>query len=210
MRALLIISFLSLTMLFPPQSYAADEDGCAPKFLTLTESARVELKGKGDFDIVVATDPLCGHCRLGHKLLKEYPEKYRSLKLLFYPRQSFIGSDMAAWILEDFVGSDRLETMVDFAYSDLKQPKTKDLNEARMGVLMQFTEEFPSLLANTTLPKLFVKLGRTHRERVLKGASLAKAAGLPGTPVLLAGENIVMGYGPQHWLTALDKKAICK
>jgi len=210
MRTVLMFPILIVTLLSPFHSYAEGENGCAPKFQDLTKSARVELIGEGDFDVVVATDPLCRHCRLGHKLLKEYPEKYRSLKLLFFPRKSFIGSDMAAWILEDAVGSNRLEAMVEYAYSDLKQPKTEDLNEARMTVLMQFTDEFPDLLANTTLPELFVRLGRTHRERILKGASLADAAGLPGTPVLMAGKNMVMGYGAQHWLSALDKKEICK
>ena len=124
-----------------PRPKTEGEGGCKSEFYALADSAVVELKGSGELDVVVVTDPLCWHCRLGHKLLSEYPEKFRSLKMIFFPRKSFIGSDMAAWILEDVAGTDKLEVLVDFAYKDLKQPKNDDLPEARMVVLAQRSEE---------------------------------------------------------------------
>jgi len=210
MRYHFFLLIMAVLLLVPVLAYAEGSDGCSPEFTVLAEKALVELHGTGDMDIVVITDPLCWHCRLGHKLLSEYPDKYRTVKLLFFPRLSFIGSDMAAWILEDAAGTDKLKAMVDYAYSDLKQPKTEDLAEARMIVLAQFVLVFPEIVAGTTMPELSVRLERDHRKHVEEGAALADAAELPGTPILIAGKIVLKGYGAGAWLKALDKKDICE
>ena len=93
---------------------AEPPDACGPEFQALFDTAVVATTGSGERDAVIVTDPLCWHCRLGHKLLAEYPELYRTVKLSFFPRRSSIGSDMAAWILEDNAGSDRLPELIDF------------------------------------------------------------------------------------------------
>lgn len=192
-------------------SEKADEtDACAPKYRALSDHAVVAFSGTGDMDITVVTDPLCWHCRLGHKLLGEYPEKYGTVKMLFFPRASFIGSDMAAWVLEDAAGADNLRALVDFAYTDLKLPKTKDLAEARMIVLLQFTTAFPQLLDGTTMPELYVRMQQEHEQHVLDGAALANSAELPGTPILIAGKRTVLGYGAKSWVETLDKKDMCE
>jgi len=201
---------LVLVLSVPVFAYGEERSGCAPEYRALYDTAVVELAGTGDLDIVVVTDPLCWHCRLGHKLLGEYPDQYRTLRLSFYPRLSFIGSDMAAWVLEDAAGTDRLKAFVDYAYSDLKMPKTDDLLQARMLVLMQFTEAFPDLLKDTTLPELAVRLQKEHEPHIMKTTDLAKVADLPGTPVLIAGDTVLVGYGPGPWLDALKAKKICK
>jgi hypothetical protein len=188
---------------------ADDAGGCAPQYRVLAEAARVEIRGTGELEALVLTDPLCWHCRLGHKLLGEYPELYGRLKILFFPRAGFIGSDMAAWVIEDAAGTDRLRAMLDYAYQDLRQPKVSDLDEARMLVLAQFTAAFPHMLEGTTLPELFVRLRRDHEAHVLAGAELARAAAIPGTPVLVAGRTLVMGYGPDAWLEALGEATMC-
>jgi len=187
-----------------------DEGGCAPGYRALVEAARVEMRGTGDTEALIVTDPLCWHCRLGHKLLGEYPELYGSVKILFFPRAGFIGSDMAAWIVEDAVGTDRLLPVLDFAYRDLRQPKVSDPDEARMLVLAQFTAVFPEMLEGTTLSELFVRLGREHGPRVAAGAELARDAQLPGTPILIAGSTILMGYGPEAWIKALKEARACE
>ena len=192
-----------------PRPKAEGEGGCKSQFYALADNAVVELKGSGELDVVVVTDPLCWHCRLGHKLLSEYPEKFRSLKMIFFPRKSFIGSDMAAWILEDMAETDKLKALVDFAYKDLKQPKIGDLTEARMTVLAQFVAAFPYLMDGTTMPELFVRLQKECSAHVLKTAELSRAAKLPGTPILVAGRVIVIGYGPDTWIEALDKNQVC-
>ena len=79
-----------------------------------------------------------------------------------------------------------------------------------MLVLAQFAEAFPAMLAGTTLSELFVRLKQDHEAHVLAGAELARAAEIPGTPVLIAGGVLVMGYGPDAWLKALDKRAVCR
>lgn len=193
-----------------PSGKVEGAGGCAPEYRAMADHAVVELKGEGELDIVVVTDPLCWHCRLGHKLLGESSEKYRSLKLLFFPRLSFIGSDMVAWILEDAAGTDRLKAMVDFGYSDLKRPKTNDLNEARAIMLAQFTSAFPDMLEGTNLSDLYDRLKADHEAHVIRGAELARAAELPGTPVLIAGKTVVVGYGPGKWLETLDENKICQ
>ncbi len=185
-------------------------DGCAPEFRALFDNAVVELHGEGDLDVVIVTDPLCWHCRLADKLLREYPKLYGRLRLSFFPRRSFIGSDMAAWILEDAAGSDRLQKLAKYAYNGLKQPKTKDLMEARMLVLAQFTKEFPELLEGTTMEELFVRLQKEREPHVLESAMLARAAHLPGTPILVAGDKVVLGFGPDVWLKVLDEAKMCK
>jgi hypothetical protein len=178
---------------------SADAPGCAPQYRALADAAVVEIRGTGDMEAVIVTDPLCWHCRLGHKLLGQYPERYGSLKLLFFPRASSLGSDMAAWIIEDAAGTERLGSLLDFAYGTLRQPKTDNLGEARMLVLAQFAEAFPAMLADTTLPDLFVRLKQDHEAHVLAGA-----------PVLIAGGVLVMGYGPDAWLKALGQAGVCK
>lgn len=190
--------------------YEQDGKGCEPKYRALFDQAVVELLGTGTGDVVVVTDPLCWHCRLGHKLLEEYPAKYGRLRLSFFPRKGFIGSDMAAWILEDVAGTDRLRPYADYAYTDLKQPKTKDLTEARMLVLAQFAEEFPELLDNTNLEELYVRMQRDHEAHVLESAAMSREAELPGTPTLIAGKSVLVGFGPAPWLDALDKKNVCE
>ncbi|MEZ7196888.1 DsbA family protein [Pseudodesulfovibrio karagichevae] len=185
-------------------------DGCSPEFRALYDNAVVELHGEGSLDIVVVTDPLCWHCRLADKLLREYPKLYGKLRLSFFPRRSFIGSDMAAWVLEDAAGTDRLQELVKFAYSGLKQPKTQDLMEARMLVLAQFTQAFPELLKDTTMERLYVRLQKEREPHVLESAMLAKAAHLPGTPILVAGDKVVLGFGPDVWLKVLDEARMCK
>jgi len=210
MRLHLIIPILIVILLVPAFSRAEGEGGCAPEFRALFDDAVVELKGAGELDVVVLTDPFCWHCRLGHKLLGEYPELYRSLKLSFFSRKSVIGSDMAAWILEDVAGTDRLETLVNFAYTNLKHPRIKDLVDARRAVLVQFVAAFPDMLDGTNLDELHTRLEKDHSRHVLKSAELARAAKMPGTPVLIAGQNVVVGYGPDAWLKALEKNAICE
>ncbi|MBG0791216.1 MAG: hypothetical protein H0S80_12055 [Desulfovibrionaceae bacterium] len=187
-----------------------DGMGCGPDFRALFDQAVVELRGTGDMDVVVVTDPLCRHCRLAHKLLSEYPEKYGRLRLSFFPRRSFIGSDMAAWILEDLAGNKDIRTYLDWAYTDLKQPKTYDLVEARMIVLAQFVERFPELAAGTELPELAVRLEKEHGPHVAESVMLSSAVELPGTPVLVAGKRVLVGYGPGPWLEALSEKAVCQ
>jgi hypothetical protein len=193
-----------------PEEAPAPPDGCSSEFRALFDQAVVELPGEGEGDVVIITDPLCWHCRLAHKLMSEYPGLYGRVRLSFFPRKSFIGSDMAAWILEDAAATDRIRAMVDYAYSDLKQPKTSDLMEARMLVLVQFTQVFPDLLEGTTMEELYVRFQSAHEAHVLESAMLARAAQLPGTPILVAGEHVVLGFGPGPWLKALEEKSICK
>lgn len=213
---ILLAALLTMSLFSPAAGLAADsavsadQPGCAPQYRALADAAVVEIRGTGDMEAVIVTDPLCWHCRLGHKLLGQYPELYGSLKLLFFPRASFIGSDMAAWIIEDATGTERLGLLLDFAYGTLRQPKTADLDEARMLVLAQFVEAFPAMLAGTTLSELFVRLKQDHEAHVLAGAELARAAEIPGTPVLIAGGTLVMGYGPDAWLKALGEAGVCK
>lgn len=210
MRKISLFTILAIALIVPCLAQAEGETGCAPKYLAVAENAVVEFSGTGDMDILIITDPLCWHCRLGHKLLNEYPNLYGKAKLAFYPRKSFIGSDMAAWVLRDAAGKDDLKDKIDFAYKHLKQPKTQDLNEARMVVLSQFLVFFPQMLADTDIDTLFTRLKNDHEADVLKTAELARTAKLPGTPVLIAGEMILMGYGAGPWIQALEKKAICQ
>lgn len=209
MRKITMLTTLCI-LLFAVTAHAEGKDACSPEFLAVSDHAVVEVKGKGDLDITILTDPFCWHCRLAHKLLEEYPDKYRTLKLAFFPRKNFIGSDMAAWILVDAAGTDKVKELVDYAYTDLKRPKTDDLLIARMLVLTQFVQRFPELKGDQPLEELFIRLQKDHEAYILKGAELAKATEVPGTPVLLAGKNAVLGYGAGAWLTALDEKAFCE
>lgn len=211
MRNIILLTLTALALLLPCSALAKGENGCAPKYQAITDSAVVKLQGTGDMDITVITDPLCWHCRLGHKLLNEEKQLYRTLNLVFYPRRSFIGSDMAAWIIEDAVGTDSLKAKIDFAYEYLKQPKTDDLDEARSLVLTQFVFQFPEMWKEgETIEKLAERLERDNRPHVTQTAELCRAAELPGTPVLLAGEYILMGYGAGPWVKALESKKMCK
>ncbi|MDD3311002.1 hypothetical protein [Pseudodesulfovibrio sp.] len=213
-RLSLTLALLASLCLAVPAGAGSDApakpDGCAPEFRALYDHAVVGFTGTGDRDIVVVTDPLCWHCRLGHKLLGEYPELYRNVRLAFFPRRSFIGSDMAAWILEDSVRRPDLKKLIDYAYTDLKQPRTDDLTDARMIVLMQFTDAFPELLQGTTLPELYARLQVAHEPHVQEEAQLARAVELPGTPVLIAGDAVLLGYAPDPWIKALKESAVCK
>lgn len=209
MRNFILIPLLLVSFCIGSAS-AGIKSACTPEFQAVAEHARVVLRGTGDYDITILSDPFCWHCRLGHKLLSEYPEKYGKLGIVFYPRSQFIGSDMACWILEDGVSSGHLEAMVDYAYTDLKQPKTKNLMEARMLVLIQFAQRFPHLTADAPLEEVFVRMQQDHEARVLKGAELAEATGALGTPVLLAGKTALVGYGAGAWLKALDEQTVCE
>ncbi|AMK12419.1 MAG: hypothetical protein AB7E51_01480 [Pseudodesulfovibrio sp.] len=193
----------------PAAENPAEPNGCGPAFRALYDHAVVELEGEGEGEVLVVTDPLCWHCRLGHKLLAEYPKLWGKLRYSFFPRSSFIGSDMAAWVLEDAAGTDRLHALTDYAYTDLKQPKTDDLMTARMIVLVQFTQAFPDLLEGTSLEALFVRLQKDHEAHVLESAQMARAADLPGTPILAAGKRVVLGFGPGPWLKVLEEAEVC-
>ncbi len=183
-------------------------DGCSPKFQAIGENAVVELKGTGEQDIVIVTDPFCWHCRLAHKLLGEYPEQYRSVKFSFYMRRNSPGSDMASWIIEDAAGTDSLKSKIDFAYKHLKQPKTNDPAVAREVVFSQFVMFFPDLLGLDSIENAMAQLQKKHEAHVLTSTALAKAAGIPGTPVLLAGEkrlsDTVRTHGWKHWKQRLS------
>ena len=207
---ILVVTFIGGYGVDNSSAASPESSSTTSTFRALADHAVVELKGTGELDIVVVTDPLCWHCRLGHKLLSDVPEKYRSMKLVFFPRRNFIGSDMAAWILEDAADTDDLKAKVDFAYKHLKQPKTDSLEEARTVVLSQFIVFFPEMLNGPTLEELAERLEREHNPHVLKGAKLAEAADLPGTPILIAGQNVVMGYGPGKWMETLDKNEMCQ
>lgn len=210
MQKFIITAILTFALMLPALPGAAQDNGCSPKYAALGENALVTFSGTGDMDITVVTDPLCWHCRLGHKLLGEYPELYGTVRLVFFPRKSFIGSDMAAWILEDAVKSGRLQEKIDFAYKHLKQPKTKDLHEAREVVLSQFLIFFPEMLEGTDMDSLFARLKAENEPHVLKTTTLGEAAELPGTPVLIAGRKILVGYGAGPWLKVLKEKALCE
>ena len=210
MRSLIFTLLICLLSAVGVASAAEPPDACAPEFRALFDTAVPEIRGSGDRDAVIVTDPLCWHCRLAHKLLGEYPELYRSVKLSFFPRRSSIGSDMAAWLLEDNADSDRLPELIDFAYTDLKRANTDDLAEARMVMLLQFTEEFPWLVEGTTVPELFVRLQKDHEAHVLKETGLARAIHLPGTPVLIVGGTIIVGYAPDPWLEAFKQAPVCE
>ncbi|QGY40182.1 hypothetical protein GM415_08585 [Pseudodesulfovibrio cashew] len=209
MRKLIPLTLLALLLLLPAQALAEGVTGCAPQYASLGGHAVAKFKGTGDLDITIVTDPLCWHCRLGHKLLGEYPELYGTVNLIFFPRQSFIGSDMAAWILEDAAGSENSKAMIDFAYYDLKQPKTDDLKQARMLVLAQFVTRFPAMGEGVTFEGLAARLQADHEAHVLETAHLCEKAELPGTPTLIAGKYIIMGYGANPWIKALKAKAVC-
>lgn len=210
MRTLILTLLICLLAVPGPASAAEQPDPCGPEYRALFDTAVVEIHGTGERDVLIVTDPLCWHCRLGHKLLGEYPALYRSVKLSFFPRRGSIGSDMAAWILEDAAGSERLPELIDFAYQDLKHAKTDDLAEARMIMLMQFTEKFPWLLEGTTVPELFVRLQKEHEAHVLKEAELARAVQLPGTPILITGKAVIMGYAPDPWVKTLKEAPVCE
>jgi hypothetical protein len=206
-----ILTLLICLLSAPGLASAAEpQDACGPEIRALFDTAVVETRGSGDRDVVVVTDPLCWHCRLGHKLLSEYPEIYRSVKLSFFPRRSNIGSDMAAWIMEDAAGDERLPELIDFAYKDLKRAKTEDVEEARMIMLVQFTEKFPWLVEGTTVPELFVRLKNEHEAHVLKEAELARAVHFPGTPILIVGKAVVVGYAPDPWIKTIKEAPVCE
>lgn len=117
---------------------------------------------------------------------------------------------MAAWILEDAAGTDRLPKLVDFAYGELKQPKVEDIMEARMLVLVQFTRAFPDLFSGAPIEELYVRLQKAHESHVLESVVLAREAHLPGTPILIAGDKVVLGFAPAVWLKVLKEAAMCK
>ncbi|QJB55126.1 hypothetical protein [Pseudodesulfovibrio sp. zrk46] len=211
MRKLILSVLLVVALAVPALAEDKVPNGCDPLYQDIADNALVSFEGTGDLDVLVVTDPLCWHCRLGHKLLSEYPEKYRTVKLSFFPRRTFIGSDMAAWILEDAVGKDDLLDKLDFAYKHLKQPKTDDVAEARMVVLSQFIVFFPQMLgADESIEALYARLQKEHEPHTLQSSALAHSAKIPGTPVLVAGEKVLIGYGAGPWLKALDANAICK
>lgn len=215
MRKIILLTVLAVALLVPALVFAEGEkkkdiSGCSPEYQALYDNAIVEFQGTGDLDILIVTDPLCWHCRLGHKLLGEYKNLYRNARLSFFPRRSFIGSDMAAWIIEDAVGKPDMLDKLDFAYKHLKQPKTNDLEEARMVVLSQFLMFFPQMLGEQSIEDVFIQLKKDHEPHVLKSAELAKAADIPGTPVLAAGEKVLIGYGAGPWIKAMEAKAFCK
>ena len=209
MRTLILTLLICLLSAPGIAADAEQPDPCGPEYRALFDTAVVEIKGTGERDVLIVTDPLCWHCRLGHKLLGEYPALYRSVKLSFFPRRGSIGSDMAAWVLEDAAGDERLPELIDFAYQDLKRAKTDDLAEARMIMLIQFTEKFPWLVEGTTVPELFVRLQKAHEAHVLKEAELARAVQLPGTPILITGKAVLMGYAPDPWVTTLKEAPVC-
>ena len=188
-------------------------NGCDPLFRDMFKEALVELRGTGDFDIVVVTDPLCWHCRLGHKLLSEYPEKVTAASVFpLFPRAG--GPSGPTWppgFLRTWPGEDALRAYVDFAYTELKQPKTHDLDEARILVLAQFCGALPEV-AGRNHPGRAVRAAAldAHETHVVMAAELARDADLPGTPCLVAGETVLMGFGPGPWLEALDAKKMCK
>jgi len=211
MKTLTTFIIMTLALLVSAPAFAEGETGCSPKYSAISDSALVTFKGKGDLDITIVSDPLCWHCRLGHKLLSEYPELYGTVRLAFFPRQAFIGSDMAAWILEDAVGTDSLKQKIDFAYEFLKQPKTEDLTEARDIILTQFLFQFPDMLKDgESVDQLAARLEKNHRAHVNETAELCRKAELPGTPVLLAGKYVLMGYGAGPWLKALKERQLCE
>jgi hypothetical protein len=211
MRKTILLTILALALLIPSMAFAEGENGCAPEYQAVTDSAVVKLQGTGDIDITVVTDPLCWHCRLGHKLLGEEKKLYRTLSMVFFPRKQFIGSDMAAWILEDAAGTDSLQAKVDFAYKHLKQPKTEDLGEARDIVLTQFLFQFPQMIGeNETVDELSARLENNNAPHVSKTAELCRTAEIPGTPILIAGEYVLLGYGAGPWVKALKAKRFCK
>lgn len=210
MKIITTLPLLVLALLVSIPAFAQGETGCSPKYQAISDSAVVTFQGTGDLDITVVSDPLCWHCRLGHKLLGEYPELYGTVRLVFFPRQSFIGSDMAAWILEDAAGTDSLKEKIDFAYKHLKQPKTDDLAEARDLILTQFLFQFPNMLKDgESVDQLAARLEKDHRAHVNETAELCRQAELPGTPVLLAGKYVLMGYGAGPWLKALQDRKLC-
>ncbi|BCS90065.1 DsbA family protein [Pseudodesulfovibrio sediminis] len=186
-----------------------DLGGCDPRYQALYDQAQIEVPGQGEGEVLIISDPLCWHCRLANKLMGEYSDLFGSYRLSFFPRRSFIGSDMAAWILEDAVGTDRLKKLLDFAYTDLKKAKTTDLETARMLMLIQFTKAFPELVEGTTIEKLYEQLQLKHELHVLKSAQLAKDLHLPGTPVLVVGKRLIVGFGPEEWIKALKEKSVC-
>ncbi|SOB59865.1 conserved exported protein of unknown function [Pseudodesulfovibrio profundus] len=211
MRKYFFLTSLALALIIPSFALAADKPvtGCSPQYAAITDSAKVIFEGTGDLDITVITDPLCWHCRLGHKLLNEYPKLYGKVRMVFFPRTQFIGSDMAAWILEDAAGTDSLKDKVDFAYKHLRQPTTEDITEARMVVLSQFLVFFPEMLEGTSMEELYLRLQNDHEAHVLETARLCEEAGLAGTPVLFAGKVVLVGYGAGPWIKALEEKQAC-
>lgn len=212
MRTFILSTLLILVLIaIGPNALAKGDTGCAAKYAAITESATVSFQGTGDQEITVITDPLCWHCRLGHKLLGEYPQLYSKVHMAFFPRQSFIGSDMAAWILEDAVGTEDLKAKIDFAYTSLKQPKTSDLSVAREIVLSQFIVYFPEMMGrDEDIQDVADRLKKKHEKHVLETAALCRKAELPGTPVLIAGKYILMGYGAGPWIKVLQAPKTCE
>lgn len=210
MRKIILLTTLALALLLPTLAAAKGEDGCTPRAAAITATSVVKFQGTGDMDITVITDPLCWHCRLGHKLLNEYPHLYKTVHMVFFPRRSFIGSDMAAWILHDNAGKANSKALIDFAYKGLKKPKTEDLAEARDIILTQFLFTFPELLDGTSIEELSARLQKDHEADVLKSAATCRAVKLPGTPVLMAGKYVLVGYGAGPWIEALKKQRMCE
>ena len=88
--------------------------------------------------------------------------------------------------------------------------KTDDLPEARMIMLLQFTNKFPWLVEGTTVPELFVRLQKDHEANVQKEVDLARAVHFPGTPILIVGGTVLVGYAPDPWLEAFKEAPVCE
>jgi arsenate reductase-like glutaredoxin family protein len=69
---------------------------------------------------------------------------------------------------------------------------------------------FPDLLGDGSVETLYARLQKDHEAHVLQSAALANAAKLAGTPVLVAGKKLLVGYGANPWMQALEAKAYCE
>ena len=181
-------------------------DGPVNHYQALKDHSVVTIHGTGTTEAVLVTDPMCNHCRIAHLFLHDNRQLFGTLHLVFMPRESYPGSDMAAWIAEDLADSSHLQGVLDFLFEMLHRPASKDPEEARMDVLDQFLKAY-SVASDTVTPQeLRERLGKEHGEHAAKGTELVRQADLPGTPILMTPDETVKGFSPGHWTEVLSGK----
>jgi len=155
------------------------------------------LRGQGNNDVLLVSDPFCPYCRLSYTYLKKKKDKINELRILELPYSSHPGARMS--VMGIFKTADAPEVSllqaVDFAYEDLNSPGKKNRNNADQFVLEQFSAAFPEQFS--ALPEGQVgydHLEGLYGEKIDKQIQAAEKLGVSATPTIFINKIPVRGF----------------
>lgn len=168
--------------------------------------AKPFVKGQGQKNVIMITDPFCPYCRQAYNYLMDQLKLIASFSLVHFPLPGHPGAETAAWIME-FAreeAKDLYRQIVDFAYSALRAPTGLNPIDSQRDIINQYLKKFPKLTTQPADLFYFYLKGKYEAPDLATRKELQRLR-ITGTPMVIIDGQVIQGFDQKEMHNRLHK-----